>query len=79
MADIRTLRTARGLKLSQLSVLADISYPYLSSVERGIQPLTPQLASRISRVLQVPADDLVAAHTELRGRLRHELSGVHRG
>ena len=73
MQDIRQARKTRGLSLQQLAVLAEVSYPYLSGVERGVHPLSATLAERLAPALGVLPADLLTAHVVLREQLRREI------
>ncbi|MFC0436998.1 helix-turn-helix domain-containing protein [Kutzneria buriramensis] len=68
-AALRRMRHEQGLSLSQLSGLTHYSRGYLSNVENGHKPATPDLARRVDEVLQAdgalaglvaPADDAPA-------------------
>jgi transcriptional regulator with XRE-family HTH domain len=71
-ATVRELREARHLGLDEMANAVKISRPYLSNIEAGRKPLTPQLLGRIADVLDVrpisivrpnyfPADEQVSA------------------
>ena len=51
-AELRRLRLAQGLSLSQLSGLTHYSRGYLSNVENGHKPATTDLARRLDEVLR---------------------------
>lgn len=50
---IRDFREARGLKADELANACHISRSYLANIEAGRKRLTPVLAARIARVLDV--------------------------
>jgi transcriptional regulator with XRE-family HTH domain len=70
---IRTGRTARGLTLEQLAFLSDLSFAYLSRLERGLSRLTPEAAERLGRALGVSPEALLAGQEQLRASLRRKL------
>lgn len=51
---IRAARRSRGLTLSDLAKLASISRSFLSTVERGENPVTPHVLSAIAGGLDMP-------------------------
>lgn len=54
---LRSLRIRRGWSLARLSLQVHYSKSYLSRVENGLRPLTPELAERCDRALD-SGDDL---------------------
>lgn len=50
---IREFRELRGIKPDELANKVDISRPYLANIEAGRKRLTPILAARIAKVLEV--------------------------
>lgn len=58
---IQTLRRERQLSLSELSRRANVAKSYLSAIERDVQTNPSlQVIERISRVLDVPVQSLIA-------------------
>lgn len=58
-ATVRELREARHVTLDELARVLNISRPYLSNIEAGRKPLTPQLLGRIADVLAVRAISII--------------------
>lgn len=52
-ATLKTFRELRGLKVSELANAVPMSYSYLSNIEAGRKPLTPQLVARFAALLDV--------------------------
>lgn len=52
-ATLRTFRELRGLKVSELANAVPVSYSYLSNIEAGRKPLTPQLVAKLATILDV--------------------------
>jgi transcriptional regulator with XRE-family HTH domain len=55
---LRSIRTARGMSLSDLAARTGIPAPTLSRIERGIYPTYPGWRKRIARALRMPETDL---------------------
>ncbi len=51
---LRVIRERSGLSLSALAVLADVSQPHLSNIERGRRQASPALINRLAAALKVP-------------------------
>jgi transcriptional regulator with XRE-family HTH domain len=49
--DLRLFRIAAGLTLDEAAPRAGISVPYLSMLERGVKPLSPEITIRLLRLL----------------------------
>jgi transcriptional regulator with XRE-family HTH domain len=54
--NIRLLRLARGLTQAQLARAARLSMPYISMLERGLQPSRPDHIKQIAAALGVTPD-----------------------
>jgi len=52
-ATLSALREARALRVGELAKTMKISHAYLSNIEAGRRPLTPQLAVRAADALAV--------------------------
>lgn len=52
-ATLKTFRELRGLKVSELANAVPMSYSYLSNIEAGRKPLTPQLVVKFAHILDV--------------------------
>jgi len=52
-ATLAALREARAIRLGELAETLQISHSYLSNIENGRRALTPQLAARAAKALQV--------------------------
>jgi len=75
---LRVIRERSGLTLSALALLAGISQPHLSNIERGRRQASPALLLRLAESLKVP---VVALLTEAEappdeGRARRVGHGV---
>lgn len=57
--NIRTCRTNAGLTLEQLAEKADMSWPYLSEIERGRENISLDKLARIAQALNVKLSTLV--------------------
>ena len=63
---LRTLRTRRGLTLTQLSEqLGYKAHGYLSEIESGKKPPTAVLVLKVSRLFNVSADSLLKDEIEI--------------
>ena len=61
---VKTYRKNKNLSLSELAERANVSKSYLSALERGIQSNPSiQFLEKISKVLEVPVDDLLNEDT----------------
>lgn len=58
-SNIRTCRAAAGLTLEQLAEKADLSWPYLSEIERGRENISLDKLARLSKALNVTLARLV--------------------
>ncbi len=58
-SNIRTLRTDAGLTLEQLAEKADLSWPYLSEIERGQENISLDKLARLAQALSVKLSKLV--------------------
>lgn len=56
---IRSQRHLANLSLRQLSLLADVSNPYLSQLERGLHEPSVRVLTSIAEALNVSADTLM--------------------
>jgi transcriptional regulator with XRE-family HTH domain len=56
---IRTCRTHAGLTLEQLAEKADLSWPYLSEIERGRENISLDKLVRLAQALNVKLARLV--------------------
>ncbi|MCX7617090.1 helix-turn-helix transcriptional regulator [Tepidiforma sp.] len=61
---LRELFDQRGLKLTWAAEQVGISRSYLSSIVHGRRRLTPPTAARLSTLLGIPEDELMAAAGE---------------
>ena len=59
MKNIRACRSAAGLTLEQLAERADLSWPYLSEIERGKENISLDKLARIAQALSVKLTKLV--------------------
>jgi len=57
--NIRTCRTNMGLTLEQLAEKADLSWPYLSEIERGRENISLDKLARLAQALDVTLSKLV--------------------
>ena len=57
--NIRACRTHAGLTLEQLAEKADLSWPYLSEIERGRENISLDKLVRLSQALNVKLARLV--------------------
>ena len=57
--NIRTCRTHAGLTLEQLAEKADLSWPYLSEIERGRENISLDKLVRLAQALNVKLARLV--------------------
>ena len=57
--NIRAQRTNAGMTLEELAEEADMSWPYLSEVERGQENISLDKLARIAKALKVTLVDLV--------------------
>ena len=57
--NIRDCRTNAGLTLEELAEKADMSWPYLSEVERGQENISLDKLARLARALNVTLTRLV--------------------
>lgn len=71
---IRDLRKERGLTLTEVAQKLQISPSYLSSIERNVKRPTIHILKRVSRVLNVPVNYLIAdtqpSSSDLASKLR---------
>lgn len=58
--NIRGCRTNAGLTLEELAEKADMSWPYLSEIERGRENISLDKLARLARALNVSLSDLMA-------------------
>jgi transcriptional regulator with XRE-family HTH domain len=58
--NIRACRTSAGLTLEQLAEKAEMSWPYLSEIERGRENISLDKLVGIAQALNVKLSDLVA-------------------
>ena len=58
-SNIRTCRTHAGLTLEKLAELADLSWPYLSEIERGRENISLDKLARLAKALKVNLSKLV--------------------
>lgn len=58
-SNIRTCRTDAGLTLEKLAEMADLSWPYLSEVERGRENISLDKLARLAQALNVKLTRLV--------------------
>ena len=57
--NIRACRTHAGLTLEQLAERADLSWPYLSEIERGRENISLDKLVRLAQALKVKLTKLV--------------------
>lgn len=57
--NIRTCRTNVGLTLEQLAEKADLSWPYLSEIERGRENISLDKLAQLAQALDVSLSRLV--------------------
>lgn len=57
-SNIRTCRTNAGLTLEQLAEKADLSWPYLSEIERGRENISLDKLARLAQALNVKLSKL---------------------
>jgi transcriptional regulator with XRE-family HTH domain len=57
--NIRACRTRAGLTLEQLAEKADLSWPYLSEIERGRENISLDKLVRLAQALKVKLGRLV--------------------
>jgi transcriptional regulator with XRE-family HTH domain len=57
--NIRACRTSAGLTLEQLAEKADMSWPYLSEIERGRENISLDKLARLAQALNVRNSKLV--------------------
>jgi len=57
--NIRDCRTEVGLTLEKLAELADLSWPYLSEIERGRENISLDKLARLAKALNVTLSKLV--------------------
>ena len=57
--NIRTFRTDAGLTLEKLAEKADLSWPYLSEIERGRENISLDKLARLAQALNVKLSKLV--------------------
>ena len=58
-SNIRTCRTDAGLTLEKLAEKADLSWPYLSEIERGRENISLDKLARLAKALNVTLSRLV--------------------
>lgn len=58
-SNIRTCRTHAGLTLEKLAEMADLSWPYLSEIERGRENISLDRLARLAQALNVKLTRLV--------------------
>ena len=58
-SNIRTCRTDAGLTLEKLAEKADMSWPYLSEIERGRDNISIDKLARLAQALSVNLSKLV--------------------
>lgn len=58
-SNIRTCRTNAGLTLEELAEQAEMSWPYLSEVERGRENISLDKLARLAQALNVRLSKLV--------------------
>jgi transcriptional regulator with XRE-family HTH domain len=56
--NIRACRTNAGLTLEKLAERADLSWPYLSEIERGRENISLDKLARLAQALNVKLSDL---------------------
>ena len=57
--NIRTCRTNAGMTLEELAEKAELSWPYLSEVERGRENISLDKLARLAQALNVSLSKLV--------------------
>lgn len=57
--NIRTCRTSAGLTLEELAEKADLSWPYLSEIERGRENISLDKLAGLAKALNVTLAKLV--------------------
>jgi transcriptional regulator with XRE-family HTH domain len=57
--NIRTYRTNAGLTLEKLAEQADLSWPYLSEIERGRENISLDKLAHLAKALNVTLSKLV--------------------
>ncbi len=57
--NIRALRTDAGLTLEELAEKAEMSWPYLSEIERGQENISLDKLARLAQALSVKLSKLV--------------------
>jgi transcriptional regulator with XRE-family HTH domain len=57
--NIRACRTNAGLTLEKLAEMADLSWPYLSEIERGRENISLDKLARLAQALNVSLSKLV--------------------
>lgn len=57
--NIRDCRTNAGLTLEKLAEMADMSWPYLSEIERGRENISLDKLARLAKALNVNLSKLV--------------------
>ncbi|GHU92744.1 hypothetical protein FACS189479_02570 [Spirochaetia bacterium] len=62
--NIKVLRTRRGLSQADLAEKADMSVTFLSTIERGIRFLQPDMMAKIANALGVEVSQLFVANLE---------------
>ena len=58
-SNIRTCRTNAGMTLEQLAEKADLSWPYLSEIERGRENISLDKLAQLAKALDVRLSKLV--------------------
>ena len=58
-SNIRTCRTNAGMTLEQLAERADLSWPYLSEIERGRENISLDKLAALAKALNVKLSELV--------------------
>jgi transcriptional regulator with XRE-family HTH domain len=53
-ATCKALRQKSGLKLGEAASALLVSYAYLSNIEAGRKPLTPEMLAKVARLYGVP-------------------------
>jgi transcriptional regulator with XRE-family HTH domain len=56
---IRIIREAKGLRMTQLAQMADVSIPFLSLVEAGAREPSLAAMEKVASALGIPAEALV--------------------
>jgi transcriptional regulator with XRE-family HTH domain len=57
--NIRTCRTNAGLTLEKLAGMTDLSWPYLSEIERGWEKISLDKLAQLAKALNVTLSQLV--------------------